>query len=113
MSGTLLVAAGVYQFLPVKHACLKHCRSPVDFVSRNFRQGWLGAAAMGIKHGTYCVGCCWLIMALLFVGGIMNLVWIAGLAMLVLVEKLAPEGRGIGRAAGAAMIATGSYLLLA
>lgn len=112
MSGGLLVAAGTYQFLPLKQACLKHCRSPVDFVSRNWRQGWAGAASMGIKHGIYCVGCCWPIMALLFVGGIMNLVWIAGLAILVLVEKLAPEGQAIGRAAGAAMIATGGYLLI-
>jgi predicted metal-binding membrane protein len=113
MSGTLLVVAGVYQFLPLKHACLKHCRSPVEFVSRNWRQGWIGAAAMGIKHGAFCVGCCWLIMALLFVGGIMNLVWIAGLAVLVLAEKLVAEGHALGRAAGAAMIAAGVYLLVA
>ena len=113
MSGTLLIAAGVYQFLPLKHACLKHCRSPADFVSRHWRRGRAGAAVMGIQHGIHCLGCCWLIMALLFVGGIMNLVWIAGLAVFVLAEKLAPEGHAIGRAAGAAMIATGVYLLAA
>ncbi|UCD69748.1 MAG: DUF2182 domain-containing protein [Betaproteobacteria bacterium] len=113
LSGSLLIAAGIYQILPLKQACLKHCRSPVDFVSRNWRQGWTGASVMGIQHGIYCVGCCWMVMALLFVGGIMNLVWVAGLSILVLVEKLAPAGRGIGRAAGAVMIATGAYLLVA
>ena len=112
LSGGLLIAAGTYQFLPLKQACLKHCRSSVDFVSRNWRQGSTGAAAMGIEHGIYCVGCCWPIMALLFVGGIMNVVWIAGLAILVLVEKITPAGRQVANAAGAAMIAAGGYLLV-
>ncbi len=112
MSGGLLLAAGIYQYLPLKQVCLKHCRSPVDFVSRHWRQGHAGAAVMGIEHGLYCVGCCWLVMALLFVGGIMNLVWVAGLAILVLIEKISPAGDLVARAAGAVMIAAGSYLLL-
>jgi predicted metal-binding membrane protein len=113
LSGGLLIAAGTYQFSPLKQACLKHCRSPIEFVSQHWRQGRVGATVMGIEHGIYCVGCCWLVMALLFVGGIMNLVWIAGLAIIVLVEKIAPAGRQVANAAGAAMIATGGYLLVA
>ena len=112
MSGALLLAAGAYQLSPLKQVCLKHCRSPAEFVSRHWRSGRAGAAVMGIQHGIYCVGCCWLVMALLFVGGIMNLVWIAGLAILVLIEKIAPGGRRLGYAAGVLMIAVGSYLLL-
>ncbi len=104
---------GVYQLSPLKSACLKHCRSPADFISRHWRAGRSGAALMGLEHGFYCVGCCWLLMVLLFVGGVMNLVWIAGLAIFVLLEKLAPYGTVIGRASGLLMIAAGGYLLLA
>ena len=113
LSGLLLVAAGIYQLSPLKSACLKHCRSPADFLSRRWRKGRLGAARMGLEHGLYCVGCCWFLMALLFVGGIMNLVWIACLAIFVLAEKLAPYGYSVGRILGILMIATGGYLLLA
>ena len=113
LSGSFLVAAGVYQLSPLKSVCLKHCRSPVDFISRHWRAGRSGAALMGLQHGFYCVGCCWLLMVLLFVGGVMNLVWIAGLAIFVLLEKLAPYGTVIGRASGLLMIAAGGYLLLA
>jgi predicted metal-binding membrane protein len=113
LSGSLLVAAGIYQLSPLKSACLKHCRSPADFLSRRWRGDRLGAARMGLEHGLYCIGCCWFLMVLLFVGGIMNLVWIAGLAVFVLVEKLAPYGYGIGRASGFLVVAAGGYLLVA
>ena len=112
LSGGLLAVAGIYQFSAPKSACLKHCRSPVEFVSQRWRKGRIGAATMGIEHGLYCVGCCWLVMALLFVGGIMNLVWIAGLAFLVLLEKLVPHERWVGRMSGSLMIAAAIYLLL-
>lgn len=112
LSGAFLVAAGIYQFSPLKGACLHHCRSPAAFLSRHWRQGRLGALRMGLAHGLYCVGCCWVLMLLLFVGGVMNLVWIAGLAVLVLLEKLLPRGEWVARAAGGLMLAAGGYLLL-
>ena len=112
LSGSFLMAAGIYQLSPLKRVCLKNCRSSADFLSRHWRNGRFGAALMGLEHGLYCVGCCWFLMALLFVGGIMNLVWIAGLAIFVLIEKLAPFGYTIGRAFGFLMIASGAYLLL-
>jgi predicted metal-binding membrane protein len=112
LSATFLVAAGLYQLSPLKHTCLSHCRSPADFISRNWRASRLGAFQMGWKHGLYCVGCCWILMALLFVGGIMNLVWIAGLAVFVLLEKLSPVGEYIARSSGLLMIAVGVYLYL-
>jgi predicted metal-binding membrane protein len=113
LSGSFLMAAGIYQLSPLKGICLKHCRSPADYLSRHWRKGRLGAARMGLEHGLYCVGCCWFLMALLFVGGVMNLVWIAGLAIFVLIEKLAPNGYWFGRASGLLMITAGGYLLLA
>ena len=112
LSGMFLLAAGLYQLSPLKNSCLAHCRSPVDFLSRHWRNGHLGAARMGIDHGLYCVGCCWFLMALLFVGGIMNLVWIAGLAIFVLLEKLVPAGHLVARISGGLMIVSGGYLLL-
>jgi len=112
LSGCFLIAAGVYQLSPLKNACLKQCRSPAEFISRRWRESRSGAARMGLEHGLYCIGCCWHLMALLFTGGIMNLVWIAGLAIFVLIEKLAPIGNSFGRALGLLMIAAGGYLLL-
>jgi len=113
LSGSFLLAAGTYQLSPLKTVCLKHCRSPADFLSRHWRKDSIGALRMGLEHGLYCVGCCWFLMLLLFVGGIMNLVWIAGLAVFVLLEKLAPSGYWTGRASGLLIIAAGGYLLLA
>lgn len=110
--GTLLVAAGVYQFTPLKHACLRHCRSPFDFVLNRWRDGRDGALAMGIEHGLFCLGCCAVMMALLFVFGVMNLLWIAALSVLVLIEKAMPGGPWIARAGGVAMIALGGVLLI-
>lgn len=107
LSAALLIAAGLYQLTPVKAACLDHCRSPVHYLSSHWRPGRSGAWRMGIEHGIYCVGCCWLLMGLLFVGGTMNLVWIAGLSILVLIEKLLPGGVWFGRVTGVVLMATG------
>ncbi len=112
-SGALLIAAGLYQLSPVKERCLRHCRAPAAFLSHHWRPGIGGALRLGAAHGLYCVGCCVMLMALLLVGGIMNLFWIAALAIIVLVEKLAPAGRVIARIAGAGLIASGLYVIAA
>jgi predicted metal-binding membrane protein len=109
-TAALLVAAGLYQLTPLKTVCLEHCRSPAQYLAQNFRPGAAGALRLGWKHGAYCLGCCWFLMALLFVGGIMNLVWIAGLAVYVLIEKVAPNGQLIARVAGAAMLLVGLWV---
>lgn len=112
-SGLLLLAAGVYQLTPLKAACLEHCRSPAAWLSENWRPGPAGALRMGLRHGAWCLGCCWILMALLFAGGTMNLLWIAGLSLVVLLEKLAPHGHRIARGLGILMCAAGAWLLLA
>jgi predicted metal-binding membrane protein len=111
LAGSVLVAAGVYQWTPLKEACLRHCRSPLDFILFHWRDGRLGAVASGIGHGFFCLGCCWMLMALLFVGGIMNLAWIAGIALLVLIEKTLPGGRRVGQMTGAVLVAWGIITL--
>jgi predicted metal-binding membrane protein len=113
LSGGLLIAAGLYQLSPLQAVCLRHCRSPAEFLSRQWRPGRLGALGLGVQHGAYCVGCCWALMLLLFVGGVMNLAWIAGLTAVVLAQKLLPGGLWIGRAGGAALIAWGLWTLFA
>jgi predicted metal-binding membrane protein len=92
LSASVLALAAVYQVMPLKQACLEHCRSPAHYLSRNWRDGAGGAFRMGVEHGAYCLGCCWVLMLLLFVGGVMNLLWIAALAVFVLVEKLGVPG---------------------
>lgn len=92
-TAVLLMTAGLYQFTPLKLNCLQHCRSPAQYLAEHFRPGPRGALRLGWKHGFYCLGCCWLLMALLFAGGIMNLIWIAGLSINVLIEKIAPQGQ--------------------
>ncbi|GMG82296.1 DUF2182 domain-containing protein [Paralimibaculum aggregatum] len=109
----VMILAGAYQFSPLKDACLTHCRSPAEFIARRRRPGIAGAARMGAEHGIYCLGCCWVLMALLFVGGVMNLYWIVGLAALVAAERLAPIGRQVSRVAGAGLIAWGAWALSA
>ena len=113
LSGGILVLAGVYQWLPPKNWCLSHCQSPFGFLSRYWREGAIGGLAMGVRHGLFCVGCCWLVMSVLFVVGIMNLVWVAALAGFVLIEKLVPRGRAFGRAAGIVIAVWGLYLFVA
>jgi predicted metal-binding membrane protein len=105
--GAVLVAAGIYQLTPFKSACLSRCRSPAQFLSRHWRPGWDGAVRLGVLHGADCVGCCWMLMALLFVGGVMNLLWVVALTAIVAAEKLLPKGDWIGRAAGAGLLAWG------
>ena len=97
LGGGLLIAAGVYQWTPVKEACLKHCKAPLHFLAQYWRPGVGGAFRMGLHHGLYCIGCCWVIMGLLFVGGVMNLLWVAALSIFVLLEKLVPLGSRLGR----------------
>lgn len=110
-AGIVLILAGIYQWTPLKDACLRHCRSPLDFLLFHWREGRLGALTSGIGHGAYCLGCCWMLMALLFVGGIMNLAWIAAIALLVLLEKTLPWGGWMGRAIGAVLIVWGAVTL--
>jgi predicted metal-binding membrane protein len=107
LSAGVLIGAGLYQLSPFQNLCLSHCRSPAAFLSRHWRPGASGALRLGVLHGAYCVGCCWMLMALLFVGGVMNLAWIAGLTLVVMAEKLLPGGRWIGRAGGMALLAWG------
>ena len=111
LGGILLISAGIYQLTPLKDACLRHCRSPVEFMALHWRPGGAGAFAMGLTHGVFCLGCCWVLMGLLFYGGVMNPWWIAGLAIYVLIEKLAPAGPRIGRFTGALLILWGLWLL--
>ena len=113
LAGSVLVAAGVYQWTPLKEACLRHCRSPLDFLLFHWRDGALGAVGSGVGHGFFCLGCCWMLMALLFVGGIMNLAWIAGIALLVLIEKTLPWGGRISRLTGAVLVVWGAVTLAA
>jgi predicted metal-binding membrane protein len=105
--GALLIAAGVWQLSPLKHACLRHCRTPIEFFAHGWRTGVGGALRMGLEHGAYCLGCCWVLMALLFYGGVMNIWWIAGLAIYVLIEKVIPAGHWIGRGVGALLVVWG------
>jgi len=111
LSGIILIAAGLYQLSPLKNICLAHCRSPTTFLSRHWSPHALGALRLGAMHGAYCVGCCWMLMALLFVGGVMNLVWIAAVAILVLIEKVLPPGRWVGLGVGVALISWGGATL--
>ena len=109
--GTLLIAAGLYQFTPLKNACLFSCRFPAEFLTRHWRPGVGGGFHLGILHGLFCLGCCWALMMLLFAGGVMNLWWIAGLTLFVLLEKAAPFGGIAARLVGLPLVAAGIWLL--
>jgi len=112
VAGAVLIAAGLYQLTPLKAACLKHCQHPLLFLLHHWRPGAAGAFRMGLEHGAFCLGCCWFLMALLFVGGIMNLIWIAGLALYVGLEKVAADRRWVTAAAGWALLIAGGLLLV-
>ena len=113
LSGALLIAAGAYQLTPLKAACLEHCRSPAAYLANHWRPGPIGAWRLGLEHGAYCVGCCAVLMLLLFVGGVMNLVWIAGLSLFVSIEKLAPARGGLAKAIAIVLIGSGAALIFA
>jgi len=112
LGAAALIAAGLYQWTPIKSVCLARCQSPFHFLMTHggFRSDVRGCLQLGLLHGTYCVGCCWILMALLFVVGVMNVLWIAILSVLVLLEKLTPWGRWVARFAGAACIAAGAWM---
>jgi predicted metal-binding membrane protein len=113
LGGSIMVVAGAYQWSSWKDTCLANCRSPLAFIQRHggFKGRAAGALALGFRHGLYCVGCCWALMLLLYAGGIMNLAWIAGLAILVLLEKLVFKGPAFSRIAGAVLICAGLFLI--
>ena len=108
----VLIAAGIYQLSPMKSVCIRQCRSPAEFLSRHWRPGPAGALQLGVMHGAYCVGCCWMLMALLFVGGIMNLLWIAALTLLVAAEKLLPAGQVVRRVSAIGLLIAGAGRLV-
>jgi predicted metal-binding membrane protein len=112
LQGGLLLSAGIFQWTPLKRACLAGCRSPLSFLMSEWREGRWGAFVMGLRHGGYCVGCCWILMALLFVAGVMNLFWIAAIAVFVLAEKLLPRGEVVGKIAGLVLAAAGLAVLV-
>ncbi len=110
LGGGLLIVAGLFQFTPLKSLCLSRCRSTLGFLTAEWREGLRGALIMGVKHGGYCVTCCWSLMALLFVAGVMNLLWVVAIAVFVLLEKLTPSGKLLSRAAGVVFIAAGFWM---
>lgn len=109
LAGMTLIAAGVYQWLPIKQSCLSQCRSPLSFVQRHggFQASARGSLRLGVLHGAYCVGCCWTLMILLFAFGVMNFYWIAGLMIFVLLEKVVPHPQAVSRVAGLVAICAG------
>ena len=111
LAGISLLAAGAYQWTNLKYACLAHCRSPVGFLMTHWLEGPFAAVRMGAHHGLYCLGCCWMVMILLFVLGVMNLLWIAALTVFVLAEKIVPGGHVLSRVAGLLMVGWGGWLI--
>lgn len=111
LGGILLLLAGIFQFTPLKHSCLTHCRAPLEFITTRWREGWWGTFRMGLEHGLFCTGCCWALMALLFVLGVMNLLWIALLTILVGLEKILPRGRHFSHVIGLLLALWGCWLL--
>ena len=112
LGGTLLLGAGIFQFTPLKQACLTHCRGPLEFIMTRWREGYSGAFRMGLEHGVFCTGCCWALMALLFVAGVMNILWIAALTLLVCMEKLLPPRTQVSTATGLLLAAWGVFVIL-
>jgi predicted metal-binding membrane protein len=114
IGGVILISAGLYQWTALKSACLSRCRSPLEFIQSQggFKRNALGSLRVGLKHGLYCIGCCWALMTLLFAGGVMNVMWIAAIAVLVLMEKVLPRGKSISRIAGVGFVVAGLWLLM-
>jgi len=112
VAGTFLLIAGLYQLTPIKHACLRTCRSPLGFLMSRWRGGWPGALRLGLEHGLYCVGCCWALMLLLFAGGVMNVTVIVALTAFIALEKLAPLGAHAARIGGVLMMAAGLWMVV-
>lgn len=112
LAGGILILAGLYQWMPLKQACLRRCRSPIGFLMTEWREGTMGPLVMGLRHGLFCIGCCWAIMCLLFAAGVMNPIWIVGIAAWVLAEKVVPHGEAITRLVGVGLIVGGSVMML-
>jgi len=112
LAGAMLILVGIFELTPAKAACLTRCRSPIDTIARYWRPEPGGSLRVGLSHGLYCLGCCWALMLVLFVTGVMNLLWIAILSALILAEKLLPQGRLLSRFAGIAILIWGAILLL-
>ncbi len=113
LGAALLITAGIYQLTPLKDACLKNCQSPAMFIANHHKKGLLGAFQLGVKHGLYCLGCCWVLMGLLFLGGVMNLIWIFTISLFVLVEKTVPAQIYSARLTGLGMMSFGFFYLVA
>ena len=111
LGGLLLLAAGIFQFTPLKHSCLARCRAPFEFIMTRWREGAGGAFRMGVEHGLFCAGCCWALMGLLFVAGVMNILWIAALSLIVGLEKLLPRGIWLSSTTGVILTAWGAWLI--
>ncbi len=110
--GAILILAGAFQWSPFKLACLRHCRSPIGFFMTEWRDGPGGAFSMGFHHGLYCVGCCWALMAVLFVTGVMNLLWVAAITVFVLLERMVAKGQMLTRISGVMLAAAGLWMLI-
>jgi predicted metal-binding membrane protein len=111
LGGSLLIGAGVFQWSRFKHSCLNHCRAPLAFLLNDWREGRSGALVMGLKHGAYCTGCCWMLMALLFVAGVMNMLWVAVITVLILLEKVVSHGGRLGNGIGALFVGWGIWMI--
>ena len=111
VGGALLALAGVFQWTPLKNACLNHCRTPLGFVMAEWREGHRGALVMGVHHGSVCLGCCWFLMGLMFMAGVMNILWMAIVASYILVEKVVPAGPWVGRIVGLGLVGWGAWTL--
>src|SRR5437016_900406 len=111
-AGFALIVSGLYQWSRLKGACLKHCQNPLHFISEHWHDGQMGAVRMGVAHGVYCFGCCWGLMVILFVMGIMHLGWMAAIGALILLEKVVPRGKWITNAIGAVFMAVGTLVML-
>ena len=115
LGGVILILAGIFQWTPIKNVCLEHCRGPIGFMMAHWRDGRAGTLYMGMHHGLFCLGCCWFLMGLMFVAGVMNLIWMAGIAAFILLEKVVPPnaiGRVVVHGAGLAMVALGVWMIL-